>query len=122
MKTGFYLIALTPLLFAGCESEPVVTTTTTETRQETVRTQGDRVVAREVVVTRTPPAVRVETQTTSPGAQYIWTRGYWRWNGADYVWVPGSWIMRPRPGAVWVEGQWARRGGGWVWIAGHWQS
>lgn len=121
MRKSFCLLALTPLVFAGCASEPVVTTTTTETRQEVVQTQGDRVIGREVIVTRTPPAVRVETETVSPGPGYVWTRGYWRWTGADYVWVPGSWVVRPRPAAVWVQGQWLRRGAGWVYIAGHWQ-
>jgi len=121
MKIGFCLIAVTPLLFAGCASEPVVSTTTTEVRQETVQTQGDRVVGREVVVTRTPPAVRVEAETVSPGERYVWTPGYWRWNGNDYVWVRGSWIVRPRPAAVWVAGHWVHRPGGWVWIAGHWR-
>jgi hypothetical protein len=122
MRKTFCLAALAPLLFAGCASEPVVTTTTTETRQEVVQTQGDRVVGREVIVTRTPPAIRVETQTASPGARYVWTRGYWRWTGTDYVWVAGNWVVRPRPAAVWVEGQWQRRPGGWVFVAGHWES
>ena len=56
-----------PLLLAACETEPIVTTTTTETRQEIVRTQGDRVVGREVIVSRNPPAVQVEQQTVAPG-------------------------------------------------------
>ena len=121
MKESFCLLAVVPLVLAGCASEPVVTTTTTEVRQEVVQTQGDRVVGREVIVTRTPPAVQVETQTVSPGPRYVWTRGYWRWSGTDYVWVSGGWVERPRLGAVWVEGQWMRRPGGWVWVAGHWQ-
>jgi len=123
MRKGFYLAALTPLLLAGCESEPVVTTTstTTETRQEVLQTQGDRVVGRQVVVTRTPPALRVETETVAPGPGYAWTRGYWRWTGRDYVWVSGTWVSRPRPAAVWVQGQWIRSGGGWVYVSGHWQ-
>jgi WXXGXW repeat (2 copies) len=121
MKRGFYLIGLAPLLFASCASEPIVTTTTTEVRQEVVRTRGDRVVGREVIVSRAPPAVQVETQTVSPGPRYVWTRGYWRWTGDDFVWVPGSWVERPRVASVWVEGQWQRRPGGWVWVAGHWQ-
>jgi hypothetical protein len=121
MKRGFYLIGLAPLLLAGCATEPIVTTTTTEVRREVVQTQGDRVVGRQVIVTREPPAVQVETQTASPGRQYVWTRGYWRWTGTDYVWVPGNWVARPRATAVWVEGQWQRRPGGWVWVAGHWE-
>ena len=74
-----------------------------------------------VVVTQAPPAVRIETQTVSPGPNYVWSRGYWRWTGTTYAWVPGSWIVRPRAAAVWVDGHWLRRGSRWVWIAGHWQ-
>ena len=122
MRRSFYVLALIPLALAGCAHEPTVTTTTTEVRREVVQTQGNRVVGHEVIVTRTPPTVRVETQTASPGISYVWTRGYWRWVGRDYVWVPGAWVARPRPAAVWVEGQWFRRGGGWVWVAGHWQA
>ena len=121
MKRKLCLIAVGPLLLAACETEPIVTTTTTKTRQEVVRTQGDRVVGREVIVSRTPPAVQVEPQTVAPGSEYVWTRGYWRWTGADYVWVPGSWVARPRTTAVYVQGEWQRRPGGWVWVPGRWQ-
>jgi hypothetical protein len=120
MKIRIYLLALAPLALGGCvayETAPPVTTTTTVTRE--VTTTGP--VTREVEVTQAPPAVRVETQTVSPGPNYLWTRGYWRWNGATYVWVPGSWVARPRPAAVWVEGHWLRRGGRYVWVAGRWR-
>jgi WXXGXW repeat (2 copies) len=116
MRKGIYLLALAPLALVGCASEPTTVTTTTTTQE--VTTAGP---TREVVVTRTPPAVRVESQTVAPGPGYVYTRGYWRWSGADYVWMPGNWVVRPRPAAMWVEGQWVRRGGGWVWMAGHWQ-
>ena len=116
MRKSIYLLALTPLALVGCATEPTTVTTTTTTQE--VTTAGP---AREVVVTRTPPAVRVETQTVAPGPGYVWTRGYWRWTGTTYVWVPGSYVVRPRVAAVWVEGQWIPRGGGWVWMPGHWQ-
>jgi len=108
MMKGIYLLALAPLALVGCATEPATVTTTTTTREVTTT-----VPAREVVVTRTPPVVRVETQTVAPGPGYVWTKGYWRWTGTTYVWVPGSWIVRPRPAAVWVEGHWMRdRSGG----------
>jgi WXXGXW repeat (2 copies) len=116
MKRSSYLLMLVPLALVGCAGEPTTVTTTTTTQE--VTTTGP---VREVLVTRTPPPVRVETQTLAPGPGYAWTTGYWRWTGTDYVWVPGSWIVRPRPAAVWVAGHWIRRPGGWVWIAGHWQ-
>ena len=107
MKRKLCLIGLGPLLLAACETEPVVTTTTTETRQEIVHTRGDRVVGREVIVSRTPPAVQAEQQTVAPRP--------------DYVWVPGSWVARPRTTAVYVQGEWQRRPGGWMWVPGRWQ-
>ncbi len=75
MRKGIYLLALAPLAFVGCASEPTTVTTTTTTQE--VTTAGP---TREVIVTRTPPAVRVETQTVAPGTGYVWTRGYWRWS------------------------------------------
>jgi hypothetical protein len=109
-----------PFALGGCvvtEPAPPVTTTTTVTRE--VTTTGPN--TSETYVTQEPPAIRVEAQTVSPGPNYAWTRGYWRWNGATYIWVPGSWIVRPRPASVYVEGHWLRRGSRWVWIAGHWR-
>jgi hypothetical protein len=120
MKLHFYLLVLAPFALAGCvvtEPAPPVTTTTTVTRE--VTTTGPN--SNEVLVSQEPPAVRVETRTVSPGANYLWTRGYWRWNGVTYVWVPGSWMVRPRPAAVYVEGHWLRRGSRWVWMAGYWR-
>jgi len=119
MKLHLYLLAVAPLALTGCvvtESAPPVTTTTTVTRE--VTTTGP---TNEVYVTQEPPAVRTEVQTVSPGSNYVWTRGYWRWTGTNYVWVSGSWVVRPRPAAVYVEGHWVRRGSRWVWVAGHWR-
>ena len=120
MKLHLCLLAVLPFVLAGCvvtEPAPPVTSTTTVTRE--VTTTGPT--TSETYVTQEPPAVRVEAQTVSPGPNYLWTRGYWRWNGTTYVWVPGSWVVRPRTTAVWVEGRWVRRPGGWVWVGGHWQ-
>jgi len=119
MKLHLYLLALAPIVLSSCvvETPAPVTTTTTVTRE--VTTTGPT--SREVVVTQEPPAVRVESQTVSPGPNYVWTRGYWRWNGTTYSWVPGSWIVRPRPAAVYVEGHWERRGSQWIWRAGYWR-
>jgi WXXGXW repeat (2 copies) len=117
MRTSFYLLMTALVALIGCVAEVPTTVTTTTTTRE-VTTTGP---AREVLVTRAPPPVRVETQTVAPGPRYVWTSGYWRWTGVDYVWVPGTWVVRPSPAAVWVPGHWVRRPGGWVWIAGHWR-
>ena len=120
MKLHFYLLALAPFALAGCvvtEPAPPVSTTTTVTREVTATGPTTN----ETYVTQEPPAVRVERQIVSPGPNYVWTRGYWRWNGTNYVWAPGSWVVRPRPTAVYVEGHWLRRGSRWVWVAGYWR-
>jgi len=106
MKKRSYLVLLAPLIFAGCvavDPGPV------------------RTFSSGVVVARTPPSLRVETRTVSPGRRYVWVRGHWRWTGRDYDWVPGRWVLRPRPAALWVEGRWQRRPGGWIWFGGHWR-
>jgi hypothetical protein len=119
MKIHIYLLALAPLALGGCVVQETVPVTTTTTVTREVTTTGPS--TNDVEITQAPPTVRVETQTVSPGANYVWTRGYWRWNGATYVWVPGSWLVRPRPAAVYVEGHWLRRGGRYVWVAGTWR-
>ena len=101
MKRSSYLLMLVPLALVGCAQEPTTVTTTTTTEEVTTTGPG-----REVLVTRPPPPVRVETQTVAPGARHVWTTGYWRWTGTDYVWVPGSWVVPPRLAAVWVAGHW----------------
>ena len=118
MKLRLYLLALTPFAFGSCTIHETVParTTTTVTRGVTATAP-----ANEVAVIRTPPPARDESQTISPGANYVWTRGHWRWTRTDYVWVPGRWVVRPRPAAIWVDGYWERRSAGWVWIAGHWR-
>jgi len=114
-----YICLLAAFALIGCSSEPPppVSTTTTVTRE--VTTTGPA--PDEVLVTQAPPAVRVETQTVSPGGGYVWTPGYWRWSGNGYVWISGSWVRPPRTTAVWVAGHWVHRARGWVWIPGHWR-
>ena len=68
-----------------------------------------------------PPPPVVETVVVSPGPQYIWVSGYWRWYGRRWLWTRGAWVIPPRHGALWVEGRWGRRFGEVVWIEGHWR-
>jgi WXXGXW repeat (2 copies) len=123
MRIRIWMLAVAPFALIGCADEPPVTTTTTVTRE--VTTTGPAVatapVASDVYVEQTPPVVRVETQTVSPGPGYIWTPGYWRWSGTGYVWVSGAWVRPPRVTAVWVPGHWVHRARGWVYIPGHWR-
>jgi hypothetical protein len=76
------------------------------------------VAAVDVYVNTAPPPPRSER---IPAARrgYVWTPGYWNWNGRRYVWVAGSWARERRGYAYrpheWVErdGRWTLRRGGW---------
>lgn len=72
MKIHMPLLALAPFVLGGCVIHKTVPVTTTTVTRE-VTTTGP--VSREVVVTQAPPAVRIETQTVSPGSTYVWTKG-----------------------------------------------
>jgi hypothetical protein len=67
-----------------------------------------------------PPAIPVYTQPLCPGDGYIWTPGYWAWNGASYAWVDGAWVLAPYTGALWTPGYWGWGGGVYLWHAGYW--
>jgi hypothetical protein len=68
-----------------------------------------------------PPVPIVETIAVAPGPGYVWTPGYYRWDGAAYLWVPGRHALPPRGRAYWVQGHWARERHGWYWVDGHWR-
>jgi hypothetical protein len=68
-----------------------------------------------------PPPPRKEVLVVRPGPEYVWVKGYHRWDGNQYVWVPGSWVVPPRPHARWVDGRWVHRRQGWIWVEGRWR-
>ncbi len=66
-----------------------------------------------------PPAPRDEV-VPAPRAGYVWSPGYWNWNGHRHVWMKGTWI-KERHGysynpPAWVEhdGRWEFRRGAWA--------
>lgn len=69
-----------------------------------------------------PPPLPVYRQPPVPGDGYLWTPGYWAWNGddRDYYWVPGTWVLAPTPGFLWTPGYWGYGGGGYRWNVGYW--
>jgi hypothetical protein len=71
-----------------------------------------------VIVGVAPPPVRVEVV---PRARvgYVWTSGYWRWNGHHHVWVGGYWLPA-RPGWRWTPAHWAPYGARWRYYPGYW--
>jgi hypothetical protein len=66
-----------------------------------------------------PPEMPVYEQPVCPGDGYLWTPGYWAWDGA-YYWVPGTWVMAPEEGFLWTPGYWGWGGSGYLFNAGYW--
>jgi hypothetical protein len=65
-----------------------------------------------------PPAPRYESY--SPRAGYVWTDGYYGYNGRSYYWVSGRYVRPPYRGARWVAPQWRQDRRGWFMVQGHW--
>ncbi len=77
-------------------------------------------VAIEVQATEPPPPLPDYEQPPVPVEGYIWTPGYWHWDGAGYYWVPGTWVAPPRVGLLWTPGYWGFVGGVYAFHAGYW--
>ena len=72
-----------------------------------------------ISVTIAPPELPVYDQPVCPGDGYIWTPGYWAWDG-EYYWVPGTWVLAPEVGFLWTPGYWGWGGSGYVFYPGYW--
>jgi hypothetical protein len=73
----------------------------------------------EIIVNVPPPPPRRER---IPRARrgYVWTPGYWRWDGRRYVWVPGQWVQARR-GYHWAAPRWEERDGRHRFRGGRWE-
>ena len=67
-----------------------------------------------------PPELPVYEQPPLPEPGYIWTPGYWAWDGMDYYWVPGTWVEPPASDLYWTPGYWGWRDGFYGWNPGYW--
>ena len=67
-----------------------------------------------------PPELPVYEQPICPAEGYIWTPGYWAWDGDDYYWVPGTWVLAPEPGFFWTPGYWGWGGNAFFFHEGYW--
>jgi len=65
-----------------------------------------------------PPAPAYEA-VPAPRRGWVWTPGYWRWNGYRYVRARGYWV-RARPGYRYYPGRWAQEGPVWRFHVGYW--
>jgi hypothetical protein len=74
-----------------------------------------------VAVNLAPPPIPVYDQPPLPADGYLWTPGYWAWDGMDYYWVPGTWVQPPVSGLLWTPGYWGwNDSGSYAWNAGYW--
>ena len=69
-----------------------------------------------------PPALPVYVQPPCPQPNFMWTPGYWAWDGVgDYYWVPGTWVATPQPGYLWTPGYWGvGDNGNYIFHGGYW--
>ncbi len=74
-----------------------------------------------VTVESEPPADFEEEMGVCPGANYVWIKGHWRWDGFHWVRVHGHWGVRPHATAIWVSGCWTSHHHHWVWTEGYWR-
>src|SRR5579864_4489526 len=72
-----------------------------------------------VSVSIAPPALPVYELPPEPGPGYLWTPGYWAWDGGEYYWVPGTWVLAPM-GMLWTPGYWGWDEGYYAWHEGYW--
>jgi hypothetical protein len=72
-----------------------------------------------ISVHNAPPAARYEPV---PAARkgYVWSPGYWNWNGHRHVWEKGHW-ERVRPGYAYQRPQWRQARHGWHLERGGWE-
>jgi hypothetical protein len=69
-----------------------------------------------------PPAIPVYEQPICPGDGFLWTPGYWGWDGddSDYYWVPGTWVESPEVGFLWTPPWWGWESGAFLFHDGFW--
>ena len=65
-----------------------------------------------------PPPPRYEP-APAPRRGYVWSPGYWRWNGHRHMWVGGHW-ERARPGYAYRAPEWVEREGRWHYQPPRW--
>jgi WXXGXW repeat (2 copies) len=67
-----------------------------------------------------PPALPVYEQPICPQDGWIWTPGYWAWDGDDYYWVPGTWVAAPEAGFLWTPPWWGWENNAFFFHEGFW--
>ncbi|MGN6526851.1 MAG: hypothetical protein ACTHL8_10710 [Burkholderiaceae bacterium] len=68
-----------------------------------------------------PPPMLVEDVPPQPGPDYVWTGGYWGWQGR-WIWCAGRWSHPPRHHYHWQEPYYEHRGDRVVFVPGYWAA
>ncbi|HWM85264.1 MAG TPA: YXWGXW repeat-containing protein [Kofleriaceae bacterium] len=66
-----------------------------------------------------PPPPLVEEALDQPADGYVWTDGYWHWNGFEWVWMSGGW-QPPMDGLVFVPPAYYASGAHCLYVPGRW--
>jgi hypothetical protein len=110
------LTAVAPALAQTCACPTDATISEPEVTTESGATVRSHVIFAE----EPPPPLPVYDQPPIPAEGYIWTPGYWGWNGDDHYWVPGTWVRPPRVGLLWTPGYWGASSDGYAYHRGYW--
>ncbi len=73
-----------------------------------------------VLVDVPPPEAKVSTPPTPTKVGYVWSPGYWNWDGSKYVAVEGNWVAVVEK-KKWVAPVWNKEDNKWYFTAGHWE-
>ena len=65
-----------------------------------------------------PPVIRYEA-VPAPRSGYVWSNGYWQYNGSQHVWVDGDW-QSARPGYTYSQPQWVENNGRYAYQPSRW--
>jgi len=74
-----------------------------------------------VFVETAPPPPKESVPPTPEKVGYVWSSGYWSWNGSDFVWTEGSWVAVTEPTKNWVPPTWTKQGKKWYFTPGHFE-
>lgn len=74
------------------------------------------------ITTRRPPPLRYERRIVSPGAGYVYVKGFWNWDGGRWVWIPGRWDRPAVADGYWIPARYVRTARGTIYEPGHWSN
>ena len=66
-----------------------------------------------------PQSAEVGPNSPTPGEDWFWVPGCWRWVGDRYVWRPGRWALA-QANWIWIPDRYVWSPAGYVFVPGHW--